>query len=219
MYRLQTIELEKKLREEEAKFPPVNSIKRMEDDLISIGKGSMVEDLPAFFKNISQYEYKHPGLSRDAYMCHPVRVARLVISYSESFGIETIKLALSHNILEVADVDESSVIADDLKALLPTITALTVNRAQQWDSAYKRNYYGGFSDDREAATVKVLDKLDNLYILSNNPNRKIKELYLDEIEHHVIALARRYVPKVVQIINELVSYNRKILEVGEGNEV
>ena len=83
MYRLQSIELEKELREGEAKSPPNNSIKRIKDDLLSIGKGSMVEDLPAFFKEISQYEYKHPGLSRDAYMCHPVRVARLVISYSE----------------------------------------------------------------------------------------------------------------------------------------
>ena len=219
MYRLQTIESEKKLREGEIEIPPVNPINRIVDDLKSIGKFSMEEDLLAFFKDISQYEYKHPGLSRDAYMCHPVRVARLVISYSELFGTETIKLALSHNILEVADLDKSSVISDDLKALLPRITALTVDRAQQWDSAYKRKYYDGFADDRVAATVKVLDKLDNLYLLSNNPNRKIKTLYLDEIEHHIVALARRHVPKVVQIVNELVLYNRKILEEGEGNEV
>ena len=52
------------------------------------------------------------------------------------------------------------------------IKKLTVDRPRQWDWDYKRNYYEQISISSEMSVVKVLDKLDNLYLLSNNPNRE-----------------------------------------------
>ena len=68
------------------------------------------------------------------------------------------------------------------------------------------------------SVIKVLDKLDNLYTLSDNPNKKIKLLYLYEIEKFLLPLARTFLPKTVDVINNLISFNRQQIK-GDFHEI
>ena len=51
-------------------------------------------------------------------MAHPIRVARLYISYCENFRIETLKLALAHNLLELTGLDEEDLKQDSQNLFL-----------------------------------------------------------------------------------------------------
>ena len=95
---------------------------------------------------------------------------------------------------------------------------MTVDRNRQWDWGYKDNYYRKISTSKEMSIIKVLDKLDNLYLLSDNPSKKIKLLYLYEIEKFVLPLASTFIPKLVDNINSLVSFNRQEIK-GDSHEI
>ena len=90
------------------------------------------------------------------------------------------------------------------------ILDLTVDREQQWDEDYKNTYYKKIENGPiEARVIKIIDKLDNLFILGVNPNEEIKIKYLKEIEKHVLPLAYRTTPKIYSYMKELVDDNYK----------
>jgi (p)ppGpp synthase/HD superfamily hydrolase len=217
MYILDTIENEKIRRVEELEDPQKNYSMLVKDfsEFTTEKDRKKIHD---FYRLLLKFEYSHPGLDKLAYMAHPIRVARLYISYCENFCIETLKLALAHNLLELTGLDEQDLTQDSLKPISHMIKKLTVDRSRQWDWDYKNNYYEQISVSSEMSVVKVLDKLDNLYLLSNNPNRKIKLLYLNEIEKFIMPLVSTFVPKLESIISDLVIFNKKELE-GDTDEI
>ena len=217
MYILDTIENEKIRRVEELEDPQKN-FSMLVKDFSKFATERDQKKIHDFYRLLLRFEYSHPGLDKLAYMAHPIRVARLYISYCENFRIETLKLALAHNLLELTGLDEEDLKQDSLKPISHMIKKLTVDRPRQWDWDYKRNYYEQISISSEMSVVKVLDKLDNLYLLSNNPNREIKFLYLDEIEKFIMPLANTFIPKLEGIISDLVIFNKKELE-GDTDEI
>ncbi len=217
MYILDTIENEKIRRVEELEDPQKN-YSMLVKDFSEFASEKDQKKIHDFYRLLLKFEYSHPGLDKLAYMAHPIRVARLYISYCENFCIETLKLALAHNLLELTGLDEKDLSQDSLKPISHMIKKLTVDRSRQWDWDYKINYYEQISVSSEMSVVKVLDKLDNLYLLSNNPNRKIKLLYLNEIEKFIMPLVSTFVPKLESIISDLVIFNKKELE-GDTDEI
>ena len=217
MYILDTIENEKIRRVEELEDPQKN-YSMLVRDFSEFASEKDQKKIHDFYRLLLKFEYSHPGLDKLAYMAHPIRVARLYISYCENFCIETLKLALAHNLLELTGLHEKDLSQDSLKPISHMIKKLTVDRSRQWDWDYKINYYEQISVSSEMSVVKVLDKLDNLYLLSNNPNRKIKLLYLNEIEKFIMPLVSTFVPKLESIISDLVIFNKKELE-GDTDEI
>ncbi|WP_146652313.1 hypothetical protein [Labilithrix luteola] len=118
--------------------------------------------------------------------------------------------ALAHNVLEVTNTSEEALVEHLGRGPAAAISVLTVDRARQEDPAYLRAYYQAISETPLAPSVKVLDKVDNLYLLCLNANDRVRTRYLAEIEEHLIPLARASIPSVVPLIGALVEDNRRL---------
>ena len=160
-----------------------------------------VEKAYDFAKGI---EYKHGGLSSGAYLAHPVRVACLALTLSTPPSVDAAELALLHNLFEVSDVTEKQVEAHFGAEIAAAIRILTVDR-KRTDPEYTKGYYAGIESALPfVGVVKALDKLDNLFLLYENPDPHIKKRYLDDIETYVIPLAEKVLPGVVNYMKALV---------------
>jgi len=156
-------------------------------------------------------EYKHEGLCSDAYLAHPLRVAEMIIGTSNVANSDYVILALLHNILEVSNV-EKKLLEDEFGELISgSIATLTVNREKQNDSAYKDQYYKAINNGYDGMkVVKVLDKLDNLFILGTNPDSDVRVAYMNEIRQYVIPLANCVLPNAVEYFNKLLENTKNI---------
>jgi (p)ppGpp synthase/HD superfamily hydrolase len=157
------------------------------------------------FEFAKAIKYHHVGLTSDIYFSHPLRVAGLAILLSETERAETGVLAILHNSLEVSDVSLDMLSAAFGVEISNQIHALTVDREFQWDSTYKKNYYEQLMQGPlSARIVKIIDKLDNLFVLGLNSDAILRSKYLREIEEFILPMAATSLPTVVDYMRTLV---------------
>jgi (p)ppGpp synthase/HD superfamily hydrolase len=115
--------------------------------------------------------------------------------------VDYIVIALLHNVLEVGGTD-IKVLQDRFGPLVSdSIQTLTVVRDMQWDKTYKQAYYDRINAGYKGMmVVKVIDKLDNMFMLGLNPDEHVREKYLDEINAHVIPMAKKVLPHIVEYL-------------------
>lgn len=179
--------------------------------IVQLNNYSFAEEVLDVLNYAMSVNYKHDGLSSVAYLAHPIRVAAMYLATCSQPTSSGVKLALLHNLLEVSDKSKEKIKADLGEKLLNDILVLTVNRNLQWDLDYKKHYYAEIERaSQEVSQVKIIDKLDNLYILSTNKCSKTREMYLCEIEKFILPLAEKHIADLSGTILELVEYNRKI---------
>lgn len=144
---------------------------------------------------------------------HPLRVSFYALSISKSKNrTKACKLALIHNILEK---NGRYVKLKDLVGtkIYNQAKVLKVNRKKQWNKKYIDNYYKNLNKSHEnVKIVKCLDKLDNLFSLYKNPDKKIKKLYLDEIKKYILPMVKKNMASVYKYYINLVNYNIKLLK-------
>ena len=156
-------------------------------------------------------DYRHPGQSKEVYLAHPLRVATLCIQLVKPLSINGVITSLLHNIQELSDIKESAISNVVGKDIASAITVLTVNRDLQWDDNYKNMYYKKISRaSLFVQQVKILDKLDNLFLLCLNPSDDIREKYLREIEKWLLPMAESAMPTLSKYLHELIINNRAI---------
>lgn len=164
------------------------------------------ERLEAAFRFARGIDYRHEGLAADIYFSHPLRVAAMALRCGASAGPDIGVVGLLHNVLEVSDVSGAELEQRFGPAVAEDVRRLTVDRARQWDVAYKRDYYAALRAGRvEARVVKVFDKLDNLYLLGLNADRDVKTKYLREIVEYVAPMADGDLPAVAPYFRALVN--------------
>jgi len=157
----------------------------------------------AFARSI---EYAHDGLAGDIYIAHPIRVAAMALLSRPDADADLGVVGLLHNALEVSSISRPELAAKFGDGIAEQIFNLTVDRTQQWDAQYKQWYYDRLhAGAASARIVKVLDKLDNLFLLGLNPDDSIRARYLHEIQTHVLPLAQRDLPHVLPYMIELVA--------------
>jgi (p)ppGpp synthase/HD superfamily hydrolase len=147
-------------------------------------------------------EYSHIGLSSRSYFAHPIRVAEIALRVMDPINIEVIKIALIHNILEMTSISEEDLRDAVGDEVANAISTLTVNRTL-WNEEYKINYYEKLRSMENASIVKVLDKLDNLFVIGLNPDEATRANYIGEIREYVIPMAERYLPTMKGYFVEL----------------
>lgn len=210
MYILEDIDKEKVKRRELARMNLSDVIQSLVLDIEETA-GFSTEAFTGFIEKVKRFELTHVGLSSADYLKHPLNVARMVLSYGDEIDDSYLHLALVHNLLEVGSGlsdDDFSVVPEDV---LSDVRLLTVSRAQQWDWDYKRDYYREITKHRRAALIKFFDKLDNVFLIQNNPNPEIKNKYMFEIKEFVVPLQRQYVPRLTGYFHHLVeSCDREI---------
>ncbi len=157
------------------------------------------------FRFAKGIKYHHVGLTSEIYFSHPLRVAAIatLISGSQEAGIGM--LAVLHNVLEVSDVSVDMLAEAFGSGISNQIVALTVDRDFQWDKAYKAGYYGKLMEGPlYARVVKIVDKLDNLFVLGLNPDLSVREKYLAEIENFVLPMSEVSLPSLTAYLRNLV---------------
>lgn len=157
------------------------------------------------FRFAREIKYRHVGLTSDIYFSHPLRVAGLATLISGTQNSGTGVLAVLHNVLEVSDVSAEKLSSVFGSEISNQIEALTVERDVQWDKAYKTGYYGKLMEGPPSAcVVKIVDKLDNLFVLGLNPDASVREKYLAEIEDFVLPMTVESLPSVTAYMQDLV---------------
>jgi (p)ppGpp synthase/HD superfamily hydrolase len=163
------------------------------------------------FRFAKHLQYNHIGLSASDYFCHPVRVAAYSIFLCENTEPEIGLLGLLHNALEV-----SSVRPDTLRQLFGEkvvrgVNILTINRDLANDFDYRRLYYQRIAKEPLATrAVKVLDKLDNVFLINQNPDPYVRRNYLREISEYVLPIARADFPGVANYMSRVVEHCRSL---------
>ena len=178
--------------------------------LTLINDNTEKEKLLNAYKFAQNIKYDHAGLSSEVYFAHPVRVASLAMLKNDKVNIDLGILGLLHNVNELSEHSNLFIEKKFGKKISNMINILTVNRDIQWDLDYKDSYYEKIDNGPlESRIIKVFDKLDNLFVLDLNPDKKIKTQYLNEIIKHVLPMAEKNTPYVYHYMKELVDYNLK----------
>jgi len=203
-YKLNSIQNERSLRLEALK----NNGKWAGDSFLSIlsqaFEGDDLQQITEAYSFATAIDYEHIGLSSDAYLVHPLRVAEMVMGLSQPLEVNYVIIALLHNVLEVGGAD-LTLLQDKFGSVVSdSIQTLTVVRDKQWDKTYKQEYYERINLGYEGMkVVKVIDKLDNMFMLGLNPDEKVREKYLHEINTHVIPIAKKVLPHLVEYLDVL----------------
>ena len=88
---------------------------------------------------------------------------------------------------------------------------MTVDRILQWDKSYKRDYYERIrSASIECRVVKIIDKLDNLFLIGINPDEEVRDKYLLEIEQYILPMAKIDLPDVFTYLKDLIAESRHL---------
>ena len=148
-------------------------------------------------------DYNHIGMSSSAYMNHPLRVALLAINEVPAPSFNLLATSLLHNIKELS-VDTFHNLVGIPDPVLNAISLLTVDR-NDLTSAYKDHYYSQLATIPFVAQVKILDKLDNLFLLCLNPSAKVRADYLCEIENYLYPMISQFLPHLYDYFVELVA--------------
>lgn len=152
-----------------------------------------------------ELKYHHVGLTSDIYFSHPLRVAALAMLISSAHDAGIGVLAVLHNVLEVSDVSVDTLSEAFGSDISKQIETLTVERDLQWDKTYKASYYNQLlQGPLSARVVKIVDKLDNLFVLGLNPDASVRSRYLAEIEEFVLPMTVTSLPAVTAYMRALV---------------
>ena len=154
-----------------------------------------------------KYDHNNSNL----YFSHPLRVANMVLLHRRTVDIELIILALNHNILEVSNLSKKKIIDIFGSTFYENISILTVNRKFQWNKNYKKEYYRNINNHYHSVKIiKILDKLDNLFIIGLNPNKKIRTKYIGEIEEYILPMVKKFIPDIYSYFKKLVKNSYKL---------
>ena len=152
----------------------------------------------------------HKGLTREQYCAHCYRVSTMALHFSEKNCEIAGVIGLLHNVLEVSDVTTEKIQQEFGTEISKALSILKVERDLQRDKDYLDKYYNDikcYSD--YLPRVKVVDKLDNLFVLGLNPSDKIRDVYLEEIKDYIVPMASEIETELAEYFNDLINYNQE----------
>ena len=168
-----------------------------DSDVIEIGTQSL--------NQILKFKFTHNVLNASTYLAHVVRVTRMSLEFCPEIANKSIAPALMHNILETTNLTEIDLLKKFDSFTVSTVKTLTMDRKKQHLFSYLNDYYSTIMESHlSVGVIKLADKIDNIFTLCLNPDKKKRENYLKQIEDFVIPLAELKVPQVSDYIVKLV---------------
>ncbi len=159
-----------------------------------------------FSKNLN---YIHPGLDSDIYFYHPLRVCILSTKIDQKLSSELMTLCLLHNVFETTSINSKIILKVFGKKITHQLNALTVNRKNEFKKNYKNKYYNNLKRmGKNVVITKILDKLDNLYLLNKNKNLKVKKRYINEIEYFLMPLIKKNIKFLYPYFKNLINISK-----------
>lgn len=160
---------------------------------------------------IDKIKFTHLGLKSSEYVIHPLRVAAMIYQIDNDIDIDTLIIALLHNIFEVSEVTEKDFLLTFDNNLMDALKILKVNRSLENNLTYKKEYYNNIvSYSKSVAIVKAMDKFDNLFLLCLNSNDETRTSYLNEIENFIYPIVGKYIPTLFEYYKDLVENCKEI---------
>jgi len=191
-------QFERSLRIKSLKSEGQGALELFEHDIIDIHE-SMRRVIHKALKLAKKLTYAHGALSSEAYLAHPLRVASMALQYSKFVSANDIVLALLHNVYEVTNVSKQIISEQFGEEIEESISTLTVNRKLQWLQEYKYGYYNSINrSENSTKFIKILDKLDNVFVIGLNPDANIRKMYIDEIYKYILPMSKDVVPELTQ---------------------
>ena len=207
---LQSISHERMSRLHSRRYRGVESESLLAESLASTADDLFATRVRTAYAFARTLKYNHPGLSPTEYLAHPVRVALMALGMITPPESDAVVLALLHNVFELTDVASSEITARFGKQVTDAIQLLTVDRAQD-SRSYTCSYYQRLQGaPKWVRLVKLLDKLDNMFLLCLNPSKPIRDAYLADIEEYVLPIAELDLPHLVPYLSLLVDDCREI---------
>ena len=156
----------------------------------------------------------------ESYITHPIRVATKLINYNSKINIDYILVALLHNIPEVTDIKIEDLENKYNNFIANCVSLLLIDRKLQPNykiSSYLDNYYLNLTNHSiELKLIKLFDKMDNLPVLSNNPNDEVREDYINEINHYLLDFSYK---QSENLGNTVKNYLENAKKVGYSQEI
>lgn len=175
----------------------------------NINDFKLKNQLLTVFDFAQSIKYNHVGLNSKVYFTHPIRVSYMaMLSLDKEIDmLEAGIVGLLHNIFELSNYEIGEIAEIVGMNLASQVFDLTVNRELQWDILYKENYYKKINNNPQSCRiVKILDKLDNIFLLDLNDNKNVKEKYLQEIVKYIIPMVNRDMPELLPYFQKLVDF-------------
>lgn len=166
--------------------------------------------LQKYFTFLKNLKFKHQNY--EAYFSHPLRVACLCHNFTKltKSPKNLMILALFHNIIETSNLKQKFLNKYLGKQITKQIKTLTVNRKMQWNINYKKNYYNNINScEKNTRIVKIIDKLDNLFIIGLCKSELTRKRYISEIENYILPMVKKDIPELEKYFSGLIkqSYN------------
>jgi len=129
---------------------------------------------------------------KSTYLSHPMRVAMFLLELRPSASTAELITALLHNVPETTAVTTSELGRLFGEEVARGIGALLVDRKAVFASICE-SYYKKIEALGEAAMLtKLLDKMDNLFVLCLNPDEAVRRDYIAEVRERLLPFAARY---------------------------
>jgi (p)ppGpp synthase/HD superfamily hydrolase len=174
------------------------------NNFVNIKNNKKSLNLKIAFEMAKNFKYSHGNSSDNDYFFHPLRIANMSLFFSKKEN-DLLVLALLHNCLETTKVNSSFIKNLFGNQIFQEIKILTVNRKKQWNKKYKQVYYNKINNfSKNTKIIKILDKLDNLFVLNNNPDYEVKKKYLNEIKKYILPMIRKNTPFLNNYFNNLI---------------
>ena len=162
-------------------------------------------------KFLLELSFEHEGLTKEQYCAHCYRTSAMALHFSEKDRQTVGAIGLLHNILEVSDITRAKIKQEFGTEISSALSTLKVDRHLQRDKKYLQEYYKSIKDHSSYLfKVKVVDKLDNLFVLGLNPNDEVRTVYLEEIENFIVPMASEIETELSEYFENLIEYNNKV---------
>ncbi len=167
---------------------------------------SEISNVRFFAENLT---YVHIGLDSSEYFLHPLRVGALAGFSSPQKKVLNATVGLLHNVYEVTSVSQIDIMKNFSASVNDAVLKLTINRELQSNNAYLEEYYSEINNlPFNLGMIKVLDKIDNLFLLDITATPDVKESYLHEVNEYLRPLCEKVAPKMSNTLNKIIEHVR-----------
>lgn len=186
----------------------VNADQLMEIFVRELGKTQLtpaeVQHLSACYRHLRAFPFDNIYHN---YMTHPIRVAASFARTVDAVTIDDITLALCHNIRETGFAEsidtEGRFLTTSVRNCIET---LTIDRAQERDTAYLGEFYDRIAAVSESLMLfKALDKLDNMLSYVQDD---LESYHFEVVTQFVCPRVEESYPEVARYLRDLTHYVR-----------
>ncbi len=169
------------------------------------------KDLSKLYVLARNLDYKnHKNLT---YFSHTLRVANMSNFFQENLKLkkELIILGLFHNIIESSNLDKNFLSWLLGKKIYNQINILTVNRKKEKNKYYINSYYRKlYMSHKNLRIIKILDKIDNLFIIGLCENNKQRKDYINHIKKYICPMILKDTPILYNYVLRLIEDSHKL---------